>query len=59
LEVKLETRSSIGIKEIISILQKLLEWGFKVVPADAPSLESVEGERLASPASLPVRKAPT
>jgi hypothetical protein len=44
------------IKELI--IQKLMEWGLKVVPADAPSLESVEGGRLASPASQ-VPKAPT
>jgi hypothetical protein len=51
-------RSSAEIKEII--LQKLAEWGLKVVPADAPLLESVKGGRLASPASqVPITKAPT
>jgi hypothetical protein len=46
------------IKELI--LQKLAEWGFKVVPMDAPLLESVKGGRLASPASqVPITKAPT
>jgi hypothetical protein len=51
-------RSSEEIKAII--LGKLMEWGLKVVPADAPSLESVEGGRLASPASqVPITKAPT
>ena len=50
-------RSPKEIKEII--LQKLMEWGLKVVPADAPLLESVKGGRLASPASqVPIRKAP-
>ena len=50
-------RSPEEIKEII--LQKLMEWGLKVVPADAPSLESVEGGRLGSPASqVPITKAP-
>jgi len=46
------------IKELI--LQKLAEWGLKVVPMDAPLLESVKGGRLASPASqVPITKAPT
>jgi hypothetical protein len=46
------------IKELV--LQKLAEWGLKVVPMDAPLLESVKGGRLASPASqVPIRKAPT
>jgi hypothetical protein len=51
-------RSPAEIKEII--LQKLMEWGLKVVPADAPLLESVKGGGLASPASqVSITKAPT
>jgi hypothetical protein len=43
-------RTSAEIKEII--IAKLLEWGFKVVPVDAPLLESVKGGQLASPDQL-------
>jgi hypothetical protein len=51
-------RSTAEIKELV--IQKLAEWGFKVVPMDAPLLESVEGGRLASPASqVAITKAPT
>ena len=51
-------RSLAEIKELV--LQKLAEWGLKVVPMDAPLLESVEGGRLALPASqVPITKAPT
>jgi hypothetical protein len=52
-----QERSTAEIKELV--IAKLLEWGLKVVPADAPSLESAEGGRLASPVSqVPIRKAP-
>jgi hypothetical protein len=50
-------RSLAEVKELI--LQKLAEWGLKVVPMDAPLLESVKGGRLASPASQVLTKAPT
>ena len=43
-------RSSEEIKAII--LGKLAEWGLKVVPMDAPLLESVKGGQLASPDQL-------
>jgi hypothetical protein len=45
------------IKELV--LQTLAEWGLKVVPMDAPLLESVKGGPLASPASqVSITKAP-